>query len=115
MLKTEASIEEIARQTAEFLSREIKLERLILYGSYAYGAPRQDSDFDIAVISEDFQDMPLLEKMKLFSEAALEVDSRLELKGFTLSEFLNPEQGSLLELIKAKGRALNSALYTPGV
>jgi len=106
MLKTEASIEEIAGETAAFLSRKVKVERLILFGSYVYGKPREDSDFDIAVISKDFKGMPLLKKIKLFSEAALAVDSRLELKGFSLSEFLNPEPGSLLELIKDKGKTL---------
>ncbi|MFH1678150.1 MAG: nucleotidyltransferase domain-containing protein [Candidatus Omnitrophota bacterium] len=106
MLKTTATIEEIGREIAGFFSSYIRVDRLILFGSYGYGEPRKDSDFDIAVISEDFEQMSILEKIELFSKTALMVDSRLELKGYSKQEFLNPARGSMLELIKNKGRVI---------
>jgi len=106
MLKKELTIDNIARQVTEILAAHIKVERLILYGSYAYGKPRQESDFDIAVISKDFKAMPLLKRMELFSRAALSIDPRIELKGFHSGEFSQPEKGSLLEMIKNKGKAI---------
>ena len=106
MLKTKATLEEIAREIVSFLSGHIHVARLIVFGSYAYGQPREDSDFDIAVISDDLAKMNILERIELFAKVALAVDSRVELKGFTEKEFQNPEPGSLLEMIKRRGKVI---------
>ena len=39
-------------------------EKIILFGSYAYGTPTEDSDLDICVIEKDF-DNKLTETMKI--------------------------------------------------
>lgn len=106
MLKTDASIEQIAKEVIDFLSRYIKVDKVILFGSYGYGTPRKDSDFDIAIISEDFERMGVLEKIDLFAKTAIAVDSRVELAGFSKKEFLNPESFSLLRVIKDKGKVI---------
>lgn len=106
MLKTDASIEQIAREVIDFLSRYIKVDRAILFGSYCYGSPRKDSDFDIAIISDDFERMGVLEKIDLFAKTSIAVDSRVELMGFSKKEFLNPESFSLLGIIKDKGKVM---------
>ncbi|MBU0693678.1 MAG: nucleotidyltransferase domain-containing protein [Candidatus Omnitrophica bacterium] len=104
MLKTDISIEQIVKELVNFLSRYIKIERIILYGSYAYGIARGDSDFDIAVISEDFERMSILERIELFSKAIIGIDSRIEAKGFSKKEFLKPQESSFLAMIKNKGK-----------
>ena len=106
MLKTTIAPRQIAQEIVKFLSKYIIVDRLILFGSYNNGNSREDSDLDIAVISEDIEKMSVLEKIELFSKVAIIVDSRIELKGFSKSEFLNPEQGSILELIKNEGRVI---------
>lgn len=106
MLKTKATVEQIGEEIVRFLSGHIHVSSLIVFGSYAYGEPREDSDFDIAVISDDLKKMNILERMKLFAKAALAIDSRIELKGFPEKEFRNPEQGSLLEMIKKRGKVI---------
>ena len=106
MLKTDASIEQIAKDVADFLSKYIKVDSVILFGSYGYGTPRKDSDFDIAIISEDFERMSVLEKIGLFAKTSVAVDSRVELVGFSKREFLNPGTLSLLRVIKEKGRVI---------
>ncbi|MBL7132083.1 MAG: nucleotidyltransferase domain-containing protein [Candidatus Omnitrophica bacterium] len=108
MLKTEAPIGQIVNEVADFLSKYIKVNKLILFGSYGSGNPSKESDFDIAVISEDLEKMTILERMKLFSKAAILVDSRVELKGFGRSEFLKPEKASLLKMIKEEGKVVYS-------
>ena len=108
MLKKNASIKQIAKEAADFLSKHIHLEKLILFGSYAYGKPRRDSDFDIAVISEDFEKMNFFDKIKLFARASMAVDSRLELLGFSKKEYLKPESASFLAFIKKKGKIVFS-------
>ncbi|MFH0983477.1 MAG: nucleotidyltransferase domain-containing protein [Planctomycetota bacterium] len=38
------------RKFAEAIAREFKPQRIILFGSYAYGKPTEDSDVDILVV-----------------------------------------------------------------
>lgn len=35
---------------SDAIAREFKPDRIILFGSYAYGVPREDSDIDILVV-----------------------------------------------------------------
>lgn len=39
------------------ISRYYKIDEIILFGSYAKGTENEDSDIDIAVISNDFDDI----------------------------------------------------------
>lgn len=104
MLKEAATIEEIAKEAAEYLSKYIKVDKVIIYGSYAYGEPREDSDIDLAVVSEDFTRMSVIEKIELLSGVGLAVDSRIEVKGFSRKEYDDALPASLIELIKQQGK-----------
>jgi hypothetical protein len=48
--------------------------------------------------------MSALEKIELFSRVAVAIDSRIELRGFSIQEYENPEQSSFLEMIKKRGK-----------
>jgi len=106
MLKESVSIEEITKEAAEYLSKYIIIYKFIVYGSYAYGEPREDSDIDIAVISEDFAGMSMIEKVELLSRVSLAVDSRIEVKGFSREEYDKALPGSLIRLIKQRGKEI---------
>ncbi len=43
-------LNEDIQQLSENIAREFRPERIILFGSYAYGTPTNDSDVDILVI-----------------------------------------------------------------
>lgn len=102
MLKEAVSLKEIGKEIEEYLSRYIIVNMIIVYGSYAYGTPREDSDIDIAVISVNFRNMSIMERIELLAGASVAIDSRIEVKGFTLEEYENAMPGSLIELIKFK-------------
>ena len=106
MLKTAISIKEIGEEIKAYLSKQIKVEKIIVYGSYVYGKPEEDSDIDIAVISKDFDGMGILDKIEILSGVSLNIDSRIEAKGFSLKEYAEAPPGSLLELIKHKGKEI---------
>jgi uncharacterized protein len=60
----------------------IKVSKIILFGSYAKGTAKPDSDIDLAVISSQFgQDN--LKEMMLLRKLALEIDSHIEPLPFT--------------------------------
>ncbi|MEK6539595.1 MAG: nucleotidyltransferase domain-containing protein [Deltaproteobacteria bacterium] len=67
----------IERFIAAVEKEGITLDKVILYGSYAKGKERRDSDIDIAVVSKDFGKDRTEEGMLLFRIAG-EIDTRLE-------------------------------------
>lgn len=52
------------RQLSERIVREFHPERIILFGSYAYGTPTNDSDVDILVILP-FNGKPMHKALKI--------------------------------------------------
>ena len=56
-------IEKIKKQIVEAL-KPLNPEKIILFGSYAYGTPTEDSDLDICVVEKDY-DNKWDEKMKI--------------------------------------------------
>ena len=66
-----------ARQFKDLLAKHIAFDKIFLYGSYAQGSEREDSDIDIAVVVDDAGDdffaiNPLLWKLRR------SVDDRIE-------------------------------------
>ena len=45
-----------------------KCEKIILFGSYAYGTPVEKSDYDIFVILKDYSENPILIIQKIYNE-----------------------------------------------
>jgi len=44
-----------ARRYAEEVTKELKPEKIVMFGSYAAGQAREDSDIDVAVIFNGFE------------------------------------------------------------
>ncbi|MBI2304151.1 MAG: nucleotidyltransferase domain-containing protein [Chloroflexi bacterium] len=45
-------IRRLILEVVDLLKREYQPERIILYGSYAYGKPTEDSDIDLFIVKE---------------------------------------------------------------
>jgi len=100
MVKTAQEIKEIAKRYADELKKAgIKPQRIILYGSYAKGQPREESDIDFIVISEDFKNMNFRERLELLGIAAGRVFEPIEAIGYTSEEFEKNKKESFLEEI----------------
>ena len=57
--------DEVLSRLRERLAREMRLEALILFGSRARGAAAGDSDYDLVVVSPDFDGVPFLQRGRL--------------------------------------------------
>jgi len=68
-------------------SFNIQVEQLILFGSYATGTAREDSDIDIVVISSSFADKGYWERIDVLSEAIYKVFAPIEASAFTPEEW----------------------------
>jgi hypothetical protein len=74
-------------------------QKIILYGSYAKGNPREDSDIDLIVISDDFKDMNLRERLEILGIAAGRVfEPTIEALGYTSKE-IKQKKETFLEAI----------------
>jgi len=69
------------------LEANIPVEQIILYGSYASGTAREDSDIDLVVISPGFSGKTYWERIDILSEAIYNVCAPIEASAFTPDEW----------------------------
>lgn len=86
----------------------IKVEQVFVYGSYASGKVRKDSDIDVAVISPDFG-KDRYEEGKLLRQIAWRIDSRLEPVPISKESFLKDNWIPLIYEIKTAGVPIDVA------
>lgn len=97
MVKTRREVEGIIERYREELKKHgIVSRRLILYGSYKRGSPREDSDIDLIVISDDFKGMNIRERLELLGVVAGRVFEPIEALGYTEEE-VKDIKGTFLE------------------
>ena len=103
MYKAGLQVKEIVKQYTEALRQcGIKVERIILYGSFAQGNPREDSDIDLVVVSESFQKMDLRERLEVLGIGAARIMKPVEARGYTPKEIeLAPKISFLNEILKS--------------
>ena len=82
----------------------IKVKKIILYGSHAKGKSEEHSDIDLIVISNNFKDMDLWERLCLLGSARIGIKRPMEILGFTEDEFKAEKKGSFIgDEVKSKG------------
>ena len=100
MVKTKQEIDRVINKFKEELKKyNIYPERIILYGSYAKGNAREDSDIDLVVISSDFEDMNLRERLEILGLAAGNILEPIEALGYTPKEVLEKKETFLEAII----------------
>lgn len=85
----------LARRYSELVSQHMPARQVVLYGSYAKGTAKPDSDIDIAVIVDKLQGDCLDEQAKLYKLRRL-VDLRIEP---VLIEYGHDRSGFLKEIM----------------
>ena len=101
MVKREA-IKTIKKFVKALKQAGIPVDRVILYGSYAKGKTRPDSDIDVAVISKNFGQDRVEEGMTLFRIAG-KIDPRLEPIPISSESYQKDTWVPLIYEIKEKG------------
>lgn len=100
MLKTTQEIDRVIdRFKKELKKYKIHPERIILFGSYAKGNAREDSDIDLVVISSDFENMNLRERLEILGLAAGNILEPIEALGYTPKEVVEKKETFLEAII----------------
>ena len=89
MVASKSKIRKIVNEFVQALEPDIKVERVILYGSYAQGKANKWSDIDVAVLSPTFAEMPDLIVIEEIARRRIHCDSRLSPFAYTPSQFDN--------------------------
>ena len=93
------SLQEIKKTIREFnecLIAQLPVRKVLLYGSYAKGCPRTDSDIDVAVFLDYPNHANRLELAAKLFHLAGDIDVEIEPKCFFWDEYNNCPQGSIL-------------------
>ena len=98
-------IEALKKEIVERL-KPLNPEKIILFGSYAYGNPSEDSDLDVCVVQKDY-DKKYNEKIKI-REALKDIKISKDILNPKLDEyeFYKNENGSVYKDISEKGMVL---------
>jgi len=75
----------IRRYILELKKEGIEIIKVFLFGSYARGNEREDSDIDVAVVCKDFAADSIEQNMKLW-KIAVRVDARISPISLSLSD-----------------------------
>ena len=86
----------------------IRLERVILFGSYAHGSVNRWSDIDIALVSRDFQGIGFYDRRKL-NPYILKTDTRIEPHPYRPEDFTTDDP-FIKEILK---NGIEIAIPTP--
>ena len=80
----------------------IRPERILLFGSWARGRQREDSDIDVIVVSRDFARIGLRRRLEILGIAAGRAWVSVQALGYTPEELSAPEPTSFLAIVLAQ-------------
>ena len=106
---TKTEIKKIIKGLVNALSEnKIVVDKIILYGSYARGNPRQHSDIDIAVISRSFKGKRIIDIQGDLAKASSKYLAVVEPIGYSTEDYRSAKMESLIGEIKKSGIILYS-------
>jgi predicted nucleotidyltransferase len=101
MVKTRREINAIINKYKKSLiTLGIRTEKVILYGSYAYGRASEGSDIDLIVVSSDFCDKDLRERLELLGIASARILEPIQAQGYTPAELDAKDKSSFIGTIR---------------
>jgi predicted nucleotidyltransferase len=109
MVTSETELDIAIADFVEKLEKGIRVEAIVLFGSYAHGTPHEWSDIDLAVISPDFEDVPVWRRQETIATLTVKRYPGLSPIGYPSSEYRNPGRHSFLREIIRTGRVVYEA------
>ena len=113
MVKAKFTTDEVNNAIREFSkklkAKGLKVDRVILYGSYAYGNPRDFSDIDLAIISPSFHGKDRLTIQGMIANAVAGrsgLTIAIEPIGYSSEEYKKVDRATFLGEIKRTGRVI---------
>jgi len=99
MVRKRAKVKKIVKDYVRGFPPDFKIEKIFLFGSYATGKIRKDSDIDLIIISPDFIRMDFLERLEFLSTLRKSYSTRnnsMDIFGYTPKEFRTIDRKSII-------------------
>ena len=95
----------VVEKIRDKLSQQMNINEVYLYGSRARGNHHKNSDFDIAVISEEFEELNHQERYQKIIDPIREIisDKPVDVNCYTPKEFERGKKGFLPKIIEEEG------------
>jgi uncharacterized protein len=103
MAQIPSEIKKTLKEYVENLSSEITVHSAILFGSYATGDWKADSDIDIAIFSDSFSGMDRTEAIAFLLDKTLPYDIDLQPLAFENKDLENYRDNPFVHEIVASG------------
>lgn len=108
MAQRKISPKSIIKSYINNLPPQIRVDNVFVFGSYATGKIREDSDLDCIIISKDFQKINYLKRLQLLSRArkGKSLNIAMDIFGYTPREFeeMKKSESPNIQLILKQGR-----------
>jgi predicted nucleotidyltransferase len=99
MAKIPQPVQKIIEEYINELSKQIPIQKVILFGSYAKDNTHKYSDVDIAIFSDYFKSMNRVDGIHFLLLSAMDYDMDIEPQPFTMDEYNDPV-GLVEEILK---------------
>jgi len=83
----------------------IRVEGVILYGSYAQGKAGEESDIDLIVISPDFEGKDVRQRLEIMGVASARIMEPVQALGVTTAEIESEEVSFFIKEVLEYGKA----------
>lgn len=103
VVAADSAVEAVRRYIQELQRNNIPIQGAVIFGSYAKGDPKEESDIDIALVSTAFTGDRFEDRRKIVP-LRRKIDNRIEPIPFRPEDF--EEGGNLVDEIKKTGKAI---------
>ncbi|MDP2166889.1 MAG: nucleotidyltransferase domain-containing protein [Thermodesulfovibrionales bacterium] len=103
MAKVRPSVIKKLRAYASDISEVCRIDKVVLFGSYAKGTQAKESDIDIAVFSREINNSNRHEYMSIFLKHILKYRLDIQPVAFNLKDYDSDSDDFILTEIKKKG------------
>ncbi len=104
MVKKNSEIKKILGDyKVELKKHGIRVQKMVLYGSYARGNPKSYSDIDVVVISSDLAKFSALKRQEFLAKRTISVDAPLGVIGYTPAELDKAKDSIFGQIIRETG------------
>jgi len=90
-------------EITKVITETVPVETIYLFGSYAYGTPREDSDFDIYIVFKDDMELRIIEAIRLAHRAVDPIRKKsIDFLGLKRDRFLYKKNYASIERMIAR-------------